>query len=189
MKENKHKHESDEMQDPDLITPEQAGAEDDPEKLQQVITILAEELEEATKKADSYLENLQRNQADFENYKKQQIRLADQRELGMRADILKKYLGIQDDMERALRNRPTEGVDGAWAEGVELIARKLQNLLSGENLVALAQAGDAFDPNFHEAISYEASDEVGSHEIIEVVQQGYKIGDRVVRPAMVRVAQ
>lgn len=189
MAEDKKKHAHKHQDEPEIEETAGLETDQDPVKLQEVITILVGELDEANKKADETLESLQRSRADFANYKKQQARFEEQRELGMRVDILKKYLSIQDDMELALRNRPTEGVDGAWAEGVALIARKLKNLLDGENLIPVANPGDAFDPNVHEAITFEPSDKFGSHEIIEVIQQGYKLGDRVVRPAMVRVAQ
>jgi molecular chaperone GrpE len=104
----------------------------------------------------------------------------------MKGDIIKKVLPALDDLERALQNRPA---DDAWANGIELIARKLQNLLEAEGVKRIEAKGAAFDPNFHEAISHEPSEEVGSGHVIEVVQNGYTLNERVIRPALVRVAQ
>jgi len=103
-----------------------------------------------------------------------------------KGDIIKKVLPVLDDLERALQNRPA---DDAWANGVELVARKFQNILDMEGVKKIEAKGAAFDPNFHEAISNEPSDEVESGHVIDVVQNGYVIGERVVRPALVRVAQ
>jgi molecular chaperone GrpE len=104
----------------------------------------------------------------------------------MKGDILRRVLPVLDDLERALANRPAQD---AWADGLELIARKFQNILETEGLTRIAAEGQPFDPNYHEAISHEPSDEVESGHVIAVVQNGYTLGDRVIRPAMVRVAQ
>ena len=85
-----------------------------------------------------------------------------------------------------MQNRPT---DNAWANGIELIARKLQNLLAAEGLKRIEAEGMEFNPTFHEAISHEPSDGVASGHVIAVVQNGYMLGERVIRPALVRVAQ
>jgi len=99
---------------------------------------------------------------------------------------VKKVLPALDDLERALHNRP----DGdAWANGIELIVRKLQTMLDVEGVKRIEAAGAEFDPKFHEAISHEPAEGVASGYIIEVVQNGYVLGERVIRPALVRVAQ
>jgi molecular chaperone GrpE len=104
----------------------------------------------------------------------------------MKGDIVKKVLPVLDDLERALQNRPE---DSAWAGGIQLIARKLQNILENEGVKKIEAEGLEFDPNFHEAISHEPADAVKSGHVISVVQNGYMLGERVLRPAMVRVAQ
>ena len=93
-----------------------------------------------------------------------------------------------DDLERALKNRPQEGEGAAWAEGIELIYRKLLGILEAEGVTQLDPQGAMFDPNFHEAVISEASDQFESGRIIEVLQKGYLQGERVLRPALVRVA-
>jgi len=147
---------------------------------------LVDQLKEAEAKIVEYKDGWARSQAEFQNYKKRLERDNELMYASMKGDIIKKVLPALDDLERALQNRPAED---AWASGIELIARKLQNLLEGEGVKRIEAKGAAFDPNFHEAISHEPSDEVESGHVIEVVQNGYMLGERVIRPALVRVAQ
>jgi molecular chaperone GrpE len=103
--------------------------------------------------------------------------------------IVRRYLEVLDDLERALKNRPAEGEGATWAEGIELIYRKLLAILESEGVQPMEATGQSFDPNYHEAISHENHPDHESGQIIEVVKNGYLIGDRVLRPALVRVAQ
>jgi molecular chaperone GrpE len=150
------------------------------------VDALKRQLEDAEAKLAESVEGWQRSVADFQNYKKRVERDNEMMYASMKGDIIKKVLPALDDLERALQNRPA---DDAWASGIELIARKLQSILDGEGVKRIEAAGAAFDPNFHEAISHEPSEEVESHHVIEVVQNGYMLGERVIRPALVRVAQ
>ena len=97
-------------------------------------------------------------------------------------EVIKKYLVVLDDLDRALKMRPTEGEGAAWAEGIELIYRKLQNILDSEGVKRIPAEDEEFDPTRHEAISHEESPDHESGQIIEVVQQGYTLGDRVSAP-------
>lgn len=149
---------------------------------------LKQELERAQQSEKAYFEGWQRERADFINYKKRIEREQSQLAETIAANILKKYLVIVDDLERALKNRPTS-VDPQWLEGIELIYKKLMAILEAEGVKRIPAEGAMFDPNLHEAISHDESPEHESGQIIEVVQQGYTIGDRVLRPALVRVAR
>ena len=146
-------------------------------------------LRDSEAKANEYLDGWQRARAEFANYKKRVDR--DQAQVYQTAagNIIKRYLEILDDLERALKNRPIEGEGAIWAEGVDLIYRKLLALLEAEGVLPMGADGQFFDPNQHEAISHEAVPELESGQIIEVVKQGYMLGDRVLRPAWVRVAK
>jgi len=156
------------------------------EQAETEIEALQKQLEDAEAKAAENLDGWQRAQAEFVNYKNRVQRDREMDYASMKGDIIKKMLPVLDDMERALANRP----DGdSWANGMELIARKFQNILEAEGVKRIEAAGQEFDPNFHEAISSEPNDEVESGHVIEVVQNGYMLGERVIRPAMVRVAQ
>jgi molecular chaperone GrpE len=148
-------------------------------------------INEACKKAEDHLDGWHRERADFSNYKKRLERDQAQMRQTITGEVLKKYLVILDDMERALKNRPSDGGEGeAWATGVELISQKLKTILEQEGILPVAEEKGEFDPTCHEAISSEESPTHESGEIIEVLQQGYKMPDgRVLRPAMVRVAR
>ncbi|KXK12377.1 MAG: protein GrpE [Chloroflexi bacterium OLB14] len=147
---------------------------------------LINQLKEAEEKIVEYKDGWARSQAEFQNYKKRIERDNDLMRSSMKGDIVKKILPVLDDLERALQNR---SADDAWADGIELIARKMQTILENDGVIRIEAKGAAFDPNFHEAISHEPSDDVESGYVIDVVQNGYVIGERVIRPALVRVAQ
>lgn len=149
---------------------------------------LKQELDEIRTKADEYLDGWQRARADFANYKKRVER--DQAQVYQMAvgSIVKRYLEVLDDLERALKNRPLSNDGATWAEGIELVYRKLLAILEAEGVRLMEADGQFFDPNLHEAISQENSPDHESGQIIEVVKQGYLLGERVIRPALVRVA-
>ena len=161
----------------------------DIETLQEEINALQNDLSQIQAKADEYLDGWQRALAEFANYKKRIERDREQYYRSATGSIVKRYLEVMDDLERALKNRPQEGEGATWSDGIELIYRKLQSILEAEGVKAMGAEGKLFDPNLHEAITSEPSDEHESGEIIEVLQKGYMMGDRVLRPAVVRVAQ
>lgn len=156
---------------------------------EEILAVLQQELETAQSQCKEYFEGWQRERADFMNYKKRIERDQAQLHQVVAANVIKKFLVVLDDMDRAIRNRPAGAEQQEWWSGLELIYRKLQSILEAEGVQPLAAAQDEFDPNLHEAISHEDHEVVGSGQIIEVVQQGYRIGDRIVRPALVRVAR
>lgn len=152
------------------------------------IEALSKELEDAKQKAQEYLDGWQRALADFSNYKKRVERdqqLTYQNTIG---NVTKRYLTIVDDLERALGNRPKDGEGAEWANGIELIYRKFLLALEADGVKPMDAEGQMFDPNLHEALSQEPSDDFESGQIIEVLQNGYVVGERVLRPAVVRVA-
>jgi molecular chaperone GrpE len=150
---------------------------------------LIAELEEWKDKAEEYLDGWQRARAEFANYKKRVER--DQAQVYQNASslVIKRFLDIMDDLELALRERPSEGDGASWADGIELIYRKFTSVLEAEGVQAMDAEGHQFDPNLHEALTNEDNPDFESGQIIEVVKQGYLIGDRVLRPAVVRVAR
>ena len=150
---------------------------------------LRSELEEWQSKAQEYLDGWQRARADFANYKKRVERDQAQAYQAAAANILKRFLDVLDDLDRALNNRPQEGEGAAWASGIELIYRKFQSILESEGVSIMQAEEQYFDPNLHEAISHEENDDYESGQIIEVVKKGYLMGEKVLRPAMVRVAR
>ena len=147
---------------------------------------LQKQLTEAQSQAAEYKDGWQRALADFQNYKRRvDAEKAETYQVAV-GNIIKRYLPILDDLERALAACPA---DLAWADGIELIHRKLQDILAAEGLQRIQAEGRPFDPNFHEAITQEPAEGVESGHVIAVVRNGYMLGERVIRPAQVRVAQ
>jgi molecular chaperone GrpE len=147
---------------------------------------LQEQLTEAQAQIAEYKDGWQRSVADFQNYKRRvEAEKAGTYRLAV-GSIIKRYLPVLDDMERAMESRPA---NLAWADGIELICRKLQAILEAEGLKRIEAEGQKFDPNFHEAILQEPAEGVASGTVLEVIQNGYMLGEHVIRPAMVRVAQ
>lgn len=183
-----------------MSKPKRSGqdpADDIPENKPVEETDLSAELEglqarlaEAESKAKENLEGWQRERADFANYKRRIDR--DQQTLRetITGDVIRKYLAVQDDMDRAIKARAEhEGDLAGWAAGIDLIARKLQSILDQEGIQRIPAEGVEFDPTLHEAITYEESPDHEHGQVIGVVQEGYKLGDRVLRPSRVRVAR
>jgi molecular chaperone GrpE len=139
--------------------------------------------------ADEFKDGWQRERAEFSNYRKLVERTQEEERQNRTVEIIKKYLVILDDLERAIKTRPADGPAKEWSNGIELIVRKLQGILDCEGVKRIPAEKESFDPARHEAISHEESPDHKSGQIIEVVQQGYTIGDRVLRPAQVRVAR
>lgn len=169
--------------------PENELASEVSEISQEEFEALAQKLQQSEAQAKEYFEGWQRERADFANYKRRVERDQQAMMQNITIDVVKKYLAVVDDMERALKNRPTEGIEDSWSTGIELILRKLQAILDGEGVRRIPAEVEEFNPARHEAISYEESPDHTSGQIIEVIQQGYTLGERVVRPAMVRVAR
>lgn len=163
---------------------EVAGA--DLEAIKAELETLRAQLTESQTKAQEYLDALQRERADFTNFRRRAEQEKSQLWQTAAADTIKKLLPVLDDLERALAHRPAEDV---WANGVEMLYRKFQTTLEKEGVTPIQAEGQPFDPNQHEAIMQEASDAHESGTVIAVLQQGYKSGDRVLRPALVKVAQ
>lgn len=145
-------------------------------------------LVEMEAKTEEYLDGWQRSRAEFANYKKRILREQAEIHQAARGEVIKIYLDIADDLERALEGKPSDGDGAIWSAGIDLIYQKLINRLELEGIKPMNAHGQEFDPNIHEAIMKEKSDEYESGHIIEVLQEGYWIGDKVLRPAQVRIA-
>jgi molecular chaperone GrpE len=174
---------------PEAEAPVAQKAEAPGEDLQAVIDSLKSELKEAQAKADEYLDGWQRSRAEFANFRKRIERdqaLANQVATG---NVIKRFLDVVDDLDRALKNRPKDEEGANWAGGVELIYRKLLTILENEGVQVIQADGQFFDPGQHEAISQEDHPDLESGQVIATVQQGYTLGERVLRPARVRVAR
>ena len=151
----------------------------------------AEAVEELTRERDEYLAALQRERAEFVNFRR---RTADEREamLGLAAEgLIRKVLALADDFDLAVEHRPDEGgAESGWVEGIVAIDRKLRQLLESEGVTAIeAGPGTRFDPREHEAVANVPNTGRPGGEIVDELRRGYRLRDRVLRPALVAVAE
>ena len=148
---------------------------------------LEERLADAEARAEEYLALAQRTQADFENYRKRAVR--DQESLVARAHerVVKELLPILDDLERAL-DAAGDHEEAKLEEGVRLVHRSLLDALQKQGLELIETSG-AFDPHVHEALLAQPAEDAESGHVLQVLQKGYRLGDKVVRPARVIVAE
>jgi len=160
-----------------------------PTKLLADIEALRGELAAAKAQAEEYLTALQRERAEFLNYKR---RTAEERErdLGLAAEgLIRKVLLLADDFDLAIEARPDSIATDPWFDGVAAIDRKLRNLLESEGVSPIdATPGTPFDPREHDAIGTVPGTGRPEGEIVEQVRRGYRLRDRVLRPALVAVA-
>lgn len=148
----------------------------------------ADELERTRRERDENYERLLRKTAEFENYRKRIDRERRETAQYAAADLLEALLPIIDDFERALQADPSSDPD-AYRKGVELIYKQLQDLLARRGVTGIEAVGKDFDPRFHQAITHEESPGRREGEVVEEVRRGYMHGDRLLRPAMVKVAK
>lgn len=159
------------------------------ETVPEPVTELNSKLEAANAKAAEYLDGWQRARADFANYKKRIERENADLSQNVAAETLARFLPVLDDFDLAMKNAPTEGEAAKWSEGVALVYRKFNTLLENNNIKRIDALGKPFDPNFHDAVVHEDSPDHPSGTVIDVLRQGYKLGERVLRPALVKVAK
>ena len=148
------------------------------------------ERDDLERERDEYLAALQRERAEFTNYKR---RTADERQamLGLANEgLISKVLTLADDFDRAIESRPEAIGDDPWVEGIAAIDRKLRQLLESEGVKPIeASPGVQFDPREHEAVANVPNTGRPDGEIVEELRRGYRLRDRVIRPAMVAVAE
>jgi molecular chaperone GrpE len=158
------------------------------QQLAEKLASLSQELEETKSKEAEYLDGWQRARAELANARKRFQREQEQAYTSASADLLRSLLPIVDDFERAGETLPEGLCDDGWVDGILLIQRKLQSLLDQRGVAPIEAQGEAFDPLMHQAITHEPSPTVPEGHVIAEMQKGYRMGDRVLRPAMVRVS-
>jgi molecular chaperone GrpE len=137
---------------------------------------------------DDYYDRLLRKTAEFDNYRKRVERERRAFAEGAVSDLLLELLQVVDDFDRALTTDADES-PASYRKGVELIHTKLQDLLRKQGVRPIEPVGADFDPNFHQAVAHEASPGHREGEVIGEMRRGYMLGDRLLRPAMVKVAK
>jgi molecular chaperone GrpE len=154
----------------------------------EVAQSLEAQLAEAQAKADSYLGQLQRERADFANFRKRTEKEREDAYQNAAVDTLRRLIPVIDDFERAISSLPADRQGDEAIKGFGLIHRKLVSLLDSAGMKQIDPTGQPFDPAFHEALGHDEGADAKSGHITTVLQKGYLYGERVIRPALVRVA-
>ena len=163
-------------------TPEEMAASD-------AVVQLVGELKDAIKARDDWEDRYLRAAAEFSNARRRAEVRADSEIRASRERLLNSIIPVVDDFERAFQLVPADETDSTWVNGFTLIQRKLQGTLLREGVTVIEAEGQPFDPSLHQAVMVEEVDGAESDTVTEVLQQGYMLDDRVLRPAMVKVAQ
>ena len=158
---------------------------DTPEVTEEVTEEVAPEIDPWEEKYNAERDAHLRVAAEFDNFRKRTIKEKEASYGNGKADAVAKMLPVYDNLERAL-NQPTE--DAAYKKGVELTMNELVKIFTGLGVEIFGNVGDQFDPNLHNAVMHIENEELGENVIAAVFQKGFKIGDKVVRFAMVQVA-
>ncbi len=165
-------------------------AESDPERvLPGDIRLLRDRCEEAEKRAEEEHDNFLRTLAEFTNFRRRSREELDQARRFASENFIIRLLPILDNFDRAIKAAEEIGDFNVLHGGVILILRQLQDLLEKEGVQPIEAVGQEFDPNVHEAVMREDTDDYPDNAVIEEFQRGYTMGDRVVRPSMVKVAR
>lgn len=147
-------------------------------------------LDETTSQAKEYLEQWKRAAADFSNFRKRQAKEQEQMTRWASANLIQELLPVMDDLDLALGNLTDQERKTDWAQGVQLVAHKMRATLAKAGLDEIvSEPGTPFDPAVHEAIFHEETTEVPEGSVLQVVRKGYRLGDRVLRPSLVKVAK
>lgn len=168
-------------QDVNTVSPQQTS------EAKQVIQ-LAQQLEAEQQKNEEYLDLLRRTQADFINYKRRTGQEQSEERITAQLALLNQLLPVLDDLGRALQAAPPELANQPWVQGIFLVSRGLMSVLEQLGVRQFASPGEHFDPRRHEALTTQAQPGVPEGTILQVTRPGYALGERVIRPAQVIVA-
>ena len=162
----------------------ESSSSGDPEELD----IDKEHFDEVVREKEQFRAIAQRAQADLVNYRNRATQELEEARRTVKFALLTRFLAIADDLSRAVDSVPDDA-DQNWSEGILLVLRNLENIFEMEGIKKIDALGAQFDPYLHEALLYEENEDANEGEIITVIQEGYSINDRILRPARVVVAQ
>lgn len=150
----------------------------------EIIAKLKNDFEEKANEVTKNYEALQRLMAEFDNYKKRNAREREQLYNTLVGDIILDFLEIIDNLDKAIESAE----ESSFKQGIELIRKQFIDTLKKYNVEEIKALNETFDPNYHESINHVEDEKYGQQEVIEVFRKGYKLGDKVIRYAMVKVA-
>lgn len=146
------------------------------------------ELEELKRQSKEYFELAQRTMADFDNFKKRVIKEKEMLYADAVSNVVGKFLQVLDNLETALKLSKGSSDNKQLTDGIEMVVRQFKDALAGLGVEEINAVGEKFDPQYHYAVAHIDDDSYGENEIIEEMQRGYMINERVIRHSMVRVA-
>jgi|TARA_B100000959_G_scaffold49167_1_gene50621 molecular chaperone GrpE len=151
-------------------------------------TVVPETSIDLSEEIDHYKSIAQRAQADLVNYRNRASQEIEEAKRAVQFGVISRFISIVDDLERAVENAP-EGAQTEWTEGVELVLRNLEKALELEGVSQIESLGKSFDPREHDALLYEENSDTEDGLILNVIQQGYRLNERIIRPARVIVSK
>lgn len=172
MSETKEKNEEMEMQENEVMT-------------ERTVDELEAEIEKLKKENEKYYEHLQRTAAEFDNYKKRVSKEKENIYQLAVGDVVAKYITVVDSLEKGAN---VQGMDESMKEGINLIYRQILDVMNSLNVEVIPTVNEKFNPEVHDAVMHIESEEYDEQTVVEELKRGYKIKDRVIRPAMVKVA-
>jgi molecular chaperone GrpE len=185
----KKEAESAELESDDSEVLEFEFNEDGEEDLKKTLKKLREDLKQIKKEKEEYLTGWQKERAEFANYRKQEEDRKAMFSESMRERILSRFLMVVDSFNMAFANKESwEKVDANWRKGVEYIYAQLNTIFEEYGVKPVGEENESFDPNIHQPIDMVATDKKDlDHKVAKIIQKGYKLGERVIRPARVDV--
>jgi molecular chaperone GrpE len=169
------------------VTDTRASSASESESAAQAQQPVDPEVQAARDEAQATFARYQRLAADFENFKRRSRQDLTDRTQFANEELLRKLLPLRDNLQRALEHAP-EGVDRNWFDGLKMVVRQFDEVLQAQGLSTIPAVGERFDPAQHEAIASEETDEHEEGTIVEEMQPGYRLHNRVLRPTLVKVA-
>ncbi len=194
MQKEEKKHRKHKSQPGPIEQSEQKSQRDDGAIVhEEEVPLIVEQAEEEApsfeqQKAEEYLDQLRRTQADFINYRRRIAREQAEVRSVVQTDLLSQLLPVLDDLELALRAAPKDMSSHPWVQGLFLVAQRLHTQLEQLGVQPIGNPGETFDPRLHEAIAIDAQTDIPEGKIVHVIKPGYALGERVIRPAQVVVA-
>ena len=153
------------------------------------VEALQEMMEAEKQRADANLAGWQRAAADLSNYRKRVEQERNDLIKSANADLIRRLLPVLDDLDRAFQTLPDTLGSLTWVQGIMLIDRKLRTILEAEGVTSYEAVGKEFDPAYHDAVLYEDTDPANEGKVLAELQRGYRMNDRVLRPALVKVGR
>lgn len=184
----------DRSEDLDSVLNSEASAEDptpdaDESEEKDEMNLTEERLEEALREKDQFRSIAQRAQADLINYRKRAAEEQQEIRRNANTDLILKVLGVVDDLNRAMDMVPEDAVSPGWMEGLSLVQRNLANVMESEGVTKIEAEGQPFEPWGHEAVFYQETPDGEEGIVTDVIRDGYKLKDRVIRAAQVVVSK